>query len=126
MSLNPQQYAAVTHTTGPLLILAGAGTGKTHVITSRIQHLLKSKQTTPEKILAVTFTNKAAQEMRERIGLLIGSKSAQEMTICTFHALGLSIIRRDSTVIGYKPNVSIYTEGDQSGTCYFTVSMPTI
>ena len=115
MSLNPQQYAAVTHTTGPLLILAGAGTGKTHVITSRIQHLLKSKQTTPEKILAVTFTNKAAQEMRERIGVLIGSKSAQEMTICTFHALGLSIIRRDSTVIGYKPNVSIYTEGDQSG-----------
>ena len=112
--LNPQQYAAVHHTEGPLLVLAGAGSGKTQVITSRIVHLLKSKRIPPEEILAVTFTNKAAKEMQERVTAAAG-KASQGMVISTFHSLAVRILRRDIRRLGYKPNFSIYTESDQSG-----------
>ena len=112
--LNPQQYEAVHHTEGPLLVLAGAGSGKTQVITSRIVHLLKNKRIPAEEILAVTFTNKAAKEMQQRVMAAAG-KSAQGMVISTFHSLGVRILRRDIRRLGYKPTFSIYTESDQSG-----------
>jgi len=112
--LNPQQYEAVHHTEGPLLVLAGAGSGKTQVITSRIVHLLKNKRIPAEEILAVTFTNKAAKEMQQRVTAAAG-KSAQGMVISTFHSLGVRILRRDIRRLGYKPTFSIYTESDQSG-----------
>lgn len=112
--LNPQQYEAVHHTEGALLVLAGAGSGKTQVITSRIVHLLKSRQVPAERILAVTFTNKAAKEMQERVTAAAG-KAAQGMVISTFHSLGVKILRRDIRRLGYKPNFSIYTESDQAG-----------
>lgn len=112
--LNPQQYEAVHHTEGPLLVLAGAGSGKTQVITSRIVHLLKRKGIPAEEILAVTFTNKAAKEMQQRVTAAAG-KSAQGMVISTFHSLGVRILRRDIRRLGYKPTFSIYTESDQSG-----------
>src|SRR6185369_15799041 len=92
--LNPPQQQAVSHTEGALLILAGAGSGKTQVITSRIVHLLKDKRIPPENILAVTFTNKAAREMRERDAAMAG-KSAEGFVISTFHSLGVRILRRD-------------------------------
>lgn len=112
--LNPQQYEAVHHTEGPLLVLAGAGSGKTQVITSRIVHLLKGKQIPAEEILAVTFTNKAAKEMQERVNAAAG-KAAQGMVISTFHSLGVRILRHDIRRLGYKPSFSIYTESDQAG-----------
>ena len=112
--LNPQQYEAVHHTEGPLLVLAGAGSGKTQVITSRIVHLLKNRQVPAEAILAVTFTNKAAREMQQRVQAAAG-KAAQGILISTFHSLGVRILRRDIRRLGYKPNFSIYTESDQAG-----------
>lgn len=112
--LNPQQYEAVHHTEGPLLVLAGAGSGKTQVITSRIVHLLKNKHIPAEEILAVTFTNKAAKEMQQRVTAAAG-KAAQGMVISTFHSLGVRILRRDIRRLGFKPTFSIYTESDQSG-----------
>lgn len=112
--LNPQQYEAVHHTEGPLLVLAGAGSGKTQVITSRIVHLLKNKRVTAEEILAVTFTNKAAKEMQQRVAAAAG-KASQGMVISTFHSLGVRILRRDIRRLGYKPSFSIYTESDQAG-----------
>lgn len=112
--LNLQQYEAVHHTEGPLLVLAGAGSGKTQVITSRIVHLLKNKRIPPEEILAVTFTNKAAKEMQERVTAAAG-KASQGMVISTFHSLAVRILRRDIRRLGYKPSFSIYTESDQSG-----------
>lgn len=112
--LNPQQYEAVHHTKGPLLVLAGAGSGKTQVITSRIVHLLKNRRVPAEEILAVTFTNKAAKEMQQRVAAAAG-KSAQGMVISTFHSLGVRILRRDIRRLGYKPTFSIYTESDQAG-----------
>lgn len=112
--LNPEQFRAVQHTEGPLLVLAGAGSGKTQVITSRIVHLLTKLQVPAEKILAVTFTNKAAREMQERVKRAAGSK-AEGMLISTFHSLGVRILRRDIRRLGYKPNFTIYGESDQSG-----------
>jgi len=95
-------------------VLAGAGSGKTQVITSRIVHLLKNKRIPPEEILAVTFTNKAAKEMQERVTAAAG-KASQGMVISTFHSLAVRILRRDIRRLGYKPSFSIYTESDQSG-----------
>lgn len=95
-------------------MLAGAGSGKTQVITSRIVHLLKNKRIPPEEILAVTFTNKAAKEMQERVTAAAG-KASQGMVISTFHSLAVRILRRDIRRLGYKPSFSIYTESDQSG-----------
>jgi len=112
--LNPQQLEAVTTTQGPVLILAGAGTGKTRVITMRITYLLH-EGVSPDAILAVTFTNKAANEMRERVGTMVERPKAKRLTICTFHALCLRILRQDIERLGYKTNFAIYDEGDQLG-----------
>ncbi|MGA7440277.1 MAG: UvrD-helicase domain-containing protein [Luteibacter sp.] len=91
--LNPQQHAAVEYCDGPLLVLAGAGSGKTRVITEKISHLISRRHLAAEKIAAITFTNKAAKEMRERVGKLISDESARALTVCTFHALGLKFLQ---------------------------------
>jgi DNA helicase II / ATP-dependent DNA helicase PcrA len=112
--LNPQQLEAVRTTRGPVLILAGAGTGKTRVITARIAYLL-SEGVSADKILAVTFTNKAANEMRSRVGNTRERGKGSKLTICTFHALCVRILRQDIEKLGYKTNFSIYDESDQMG-----------
>lgn len=112
--LNPEQFIAVHHTEGPLLVLAGAGSGKTQVITSRIVHLLAKLKIPADQILAVTFTNKAAKEMQERVKRAAGSK-AEGILISTFHSLGVRILRRDIRRLGYKPNFTIYSDSDQAG-----------
>jgi len=112
--LNPPQQRAVNTTEGALLILAGAGSGKTQVITTRIVHLLKDKRVPAENILAVTFTNKAAREMNERVGAMAGPL-AKGIVISTFHSLGVRILRRDIRALGFKPNFSIYSSSDQAG-----------
>ncbi|MRR35465.1 ATP-dependent DNA helicase Rep, partial [bacterium] len=114
-TLNPPQRAAAEHTEGPLLVLAGAGSGKTRVITYRIGHLLIDKKVKVESILAVTFTNKAAGEMKERVRELVGRGKSKGMVISTFHSLGVRILRRDIERLGYKKNFSIYTTSDQIG-----------
>lgn len=111
-SLNSQQRAAVVHKEGPLLLLAGAGSGKTRVITCRIAHLLQ--QGIPARqILAVTFTNKAAREMRERIQEMVGSNGSKGMVIATFHSLCVQILKNHIDRLGFKKNFSIYPAGDQ-------------
>ena len=110
--LNPEQRAAVEHFEGPLLVLAGAGSDKTRVLTCRIAHLVEEHGVDPASILAVTFTNKAAGEMRERVRGLLGHEPAG-MWIGTFHAIGARILRRYATRLGWAPNFSIY-DADQS------------
>ena len=112
-SLNPQQLEAVLHTEGPLLLLAGAGSGKTNVVTHRVAHLVGSKCIDPERVLAVTFTNKAAKEMRERIAGLAGKTKTERIQISTFHSLCCRILREDIEHLGYKRNFSIYGASDQ-------------
>ncbi|KIH76187.1 DNA helicase-2 / ATP-dependent DNA helicase PcrA [Geoalkalibacter ferrihydriticus] len=111
--LNPQQLEAARHGEGPLLILAGAGSGKTRVITCRIAHLSAERGVAPHNILAVTFTNKAAREMRERVEEMLGRKGCKAMVIATFHSLCVRILREDIEALGYKKNFSIYSTADQ-------------
>jgi DNA helicase-2/ATP-dependent DNA helicase PcrA len=111
-SLNPAQRRAATALSGPLLVLAGAGTGKTRVVTVRIANLIKSG-VEPDRILAVTFTNKAAQEMQERIGKMLGRQSRQKPLISTFHSLCVRILRRHITHLGYPEKFIICNRGDQ-------------
>ncbi len=111
-NLNEEQYKAVTHIEGPLLILAGAGSGKTRVITYRIAHLIKNAGVPPFAIVAVTFTNKAAEEMRNRIKDLIGP-IGESVMIKTFHSLGVYILRRHGEAIGIPSNFTIYDTHDQ-------------
>jgi DNA helicase II / ATP-dependent DNA helicase PcrA len=110
--LNPQQQEAVKATDGPLLIMAGAGSGKTRVLTHRIAYLMAEKQVAPWNILAITFTNKAAREMRERVTNLLGG-AADEIWISTFHSMCVRILRRDIDRIGYNRNFTILDTTDQ-------------
>ncbi len=110
--LNPAQRAAVEATEGPLLVLAGAGTGKTRVLTTRFAHILLSKRAFPNQILTVTFTNKAAREMRERVGHILGQE-AEGMWLGTFHALGARMLRRFAERAGLHSNFSILDSDDQ-------------
>ncbi len=112
-SLNPQQLEAVLHTEGPLLLLAGAGSGKTKVVTHRVAHLVGSKCVDPERVLAVTFTNKAAKEMQARVASLAGRSKTERIQISTFHSLCCRILRADIEHLGYKRNFSIYGASDQ-------------
>jgi superfamily I DNA/RNA helicase len=114
-SMNPRQLEAVRHTEGPLLVLAGAGSGKTRVITYRIAHLILHKDVAAENILAVTFTNKAAREMQERTATLIGKKRCEGVILSTFHSLGVRILRQEIGLLGYKRNFTIYAASDQLG-----------
>ena len=110
--LNPEQREAVLHRDGPLLILAGAGSGKTRVITFRIAHLIGDGHAEPGQVLAVTFTNKAAQEMRERVEALIGS-AAEGLWLSTFHSLCARLLRREAPKIGLSRDFVIYDSSDQ-------------
>src|SRR3954452_17287671 len=109
--LNEQQRAAVLHEGSPLLIIAGAGSGKTRVLTHRIAYLLAARGVRPGQILAITFTNKAAGEMRERVAGLIGP-AAQTMWVSTFHSACVRILRREATKVGLRSNFSIYDAAD--------------
>ena len=109
--LNDAQRAAVTHPGGPLLIVAGAGSGKTRVLTHRIAWLIAEQGVSPFEILAITFTNKAAQEMRARVAALVGPV-ATRMWVSTFHSACVRILRRDAARLGYKPNFTIYDQAD--------------
>jgi len=111
--LNPQQREAAEQTEGPLLILAGAGSGKTRVIVHRIAHLIESLHVPPYRIMAVTFTNKAAEEMRERIGRLISAEKSRGLLVSTFHSAGLRILRRHIHHLGYKNDFVVYDSADQ-------------
>ena len=111
--LNEKQKEAVLHTEGPLLILAGAGSGKTRVLTHRIAHLIENKNVKPWTILAITFTNKAAKEMKERIGGLISQEAVNEMWVSTFHSMCVRILRRYGERLGYSRFFTIYDTSDQ-------------
>src|SRR5437764_286383 len=111
-TLNPEQREAVLHIDGPLLILAGAGSGKTRVITSRIAYLVGNGHASPHEILAVTFTNKAAEEMRKRVETLLGADCSR-MWVSTFHALCARLLRREAPAIGLSRDFVIYDSSDQ-------------
>jgi ATP-dependent DNA helicase Rep len=111
-NLNPQQKAAVKYIDGPLLVLAGAGSGKTSVITQKIAYLINQCGISARHIAAVTFTNKAAREMKTRSGKLISGREASGLTVSTFHNLGLTIIRRESKLLGFKRGFSIFDADD--------------
>jgi DNA helicase-2/ATP-dependent DNA helicase PcrA len=109
--LNPPQLRAVTHTGGPLLVVAGAGSGKTRLLTHRIAWLVREEGLSPFEVLAITFTNKAADEMRQRLSSLLGPV-AQRMWVSTFHAACVKILRREAELLGYKPSFTIYDQAD--------------
>ena len=110
--LNPQQQAAVKYIDGPLLVLAGAGSGKTRVITQKIAYLVEQCGYAASTICAVTFTNKAASEMRERVASVLPSKTRRGLKVATFHALGLSLIKRDVLKVGLKSGFTIFDSDD--------------
>src|ERR671928_342633 len=111
--LNPEQRQAVEATEGPVLVLAGAGTGKTRVLTTRIAHLIATGKARPFDILAVTFTNKAAREMRERVTSVIGPVAEGMQWLGTFHAIGTKILRRHAELVGLRSDFTILGTDDQ-------------
>ena len=113
--LNPPQREAVKYLDGPLLVLAGAGSGKTRVITQKIAYLIEQCGYAPNHIAAITFTNKAAREMQARVGKLLQGKSAHGLTVTTFHSLGMQILRQEARHLGYKPQFSILDASDSMG-----------
>ena len=110
--LNKEQYEGATTVDGQVLILAGAGSGKTRVLTYRMAHMIEDLGIYPYKILAITFTNKAAKEMKDRVKKLVGDK-AEDMWISTFHSTCVRILRREIEHLGYKKNFTIYDSSDQ-------------
>ncbi|GLR69127.1 DNA helicase Rep [Agaribacter marinus] len=112
MKLNPAQQSAVEHVSGPCLVLAGAGSGKTRVITNKIAYLVNECGYKPMQIAAVTFTNKAAREMKERVGQTLGKKASRGLKVSTFHTMGLNILKKHSADIGYKPGFSLFDDKD--------------
>ena len=112
-TLNPQQREAVLCTEGPLLVVAGAGSGKTRVLTHRIAHLISEGLASPSEILAITFTNRAAAEMKERVEGLVGGRIAARMWVMTFHSACGRMLRRDAELIGYRSTFTIYDQADQ-------------
>jgi ATP-dependent DNA helicase Rep len=116
--LNPQQRAAIEYCDGPLLVLAGAGSGKTRVITEKIAYLVARRNLAPAKIAAITFTNKAAREMRERATRLLArqmsAEAAQQLTVCTFHALGLKFLQIEHAKLGLKRGFSVFDADDSA------------
>ena len=113
MKLNPQQQQAVEYASGPCLVLAGAGSGKTRVIINKIAHLIGKCGYLPKQIAAVTFTNKAAREMKERVAQSIGKESSKGLMVSTFHTLGFDIIKREYKHLGFKANMTLFDEHDQ-------------
>ncbi|SIT70621.1 ATP-dependent DNA helicase Rep [Ectothiorhodosinus mongolicus] len=111
-SLNPQQRAAVEHLSGPLLVLAGAGSGKTRVITEKIAHLIRDHGIAARRIAAITFTNKAAREMQHRVGDLLDKSQTRGLTVSTFHTFGLNFLRREPEQTGLRPGFSIFDAAD--------------
>ena len=111
--LNPEQREAVETVDGPVLVLAGAGTGKTRVLTTRIAHILATRRAFPSQILAVTFTNKAAREMKDRISKLVGESVEGMPWLGTFHSIGVKILRRHAEMVGLRPDFSILDTDDQ-------------
>ncbi|TVO67632.1 UvrD-helicase domain-containing protein [Denitromonas ohlonensis] len=110
--LNAPQREAIRYLDGPCLVLAGAGSGKTRVITQKIAHLVETCDFSPSNIAAITFTNKAAKEMQERVGGLLGGGKAKGLTVCTFHALGVRMVRQEAKHCGLKPQFSILDAAD--------------
>ncbi|MEN3360716.1 MAG: ATP-dependent helicase UvrD/PcrA, partial [Mycobacteriales bacterium] len=110
-TLNPAQREAVTHAGAPLLIVAGAGSGKTRVLTYRVAYLLAHRGAQPGEVLAITFTNKAAGEMKERVAALVGPR-AKAMWVSTFHSMCVRILRAEAKTLGLKTTFSIYDQGD--------------
>src|ERR687898_3411073 len=110
--LSPAQREAVVTTEGPLLVIAGAGSGKTRVLTYRVAHLIRAIGVKPNEILAITFTNRAANEMRERLERLLGDE-AKRIWIMTFHAACGRILRREAERLGYTSRFTIYDQADQ-------------
>ncbi len=113
MKLNPQQQQAVEYVSGPCLVLAGAGSGKTRVIINKIAHLIEHCGYLPKQIAAVTFTNKAAREMKERVAHSIGKEKSKGLIVSTFHTLGFDIIKREYKALGFKSNMTLFDEHDQ-------------
>src|ERR671911_2354181 len=111
--LNPEQRLAVETLDGPLLVLAGAGTGKTRVLTTRIAHILSLGRARPAEILAVTFTNKAAREMKTRVGAMVGQAVEGMPWLGTFHSIGVKIMRRHAELVGLKSDFTILGVDDQ-------------
>ena len=111
-TLNTQQQAALKYIDGPLLVLAGAGSGKTSVITQKIAYLVEQCEIPAYSIAAVTFTNKAAREMKARVNGFIAKDKAKGLTVSTFHNLGLNIIRTEIKTLGFKPGFSILDQED--------------
>src|SRR5918994_2710296 len=111
--LNPEQRLAVETLDGPVLVLAGAGTGKTRVLTTRIAHILATGRAFPSQILAVTFTNKAAREMKQRVGMMVGEIVEGMPWLGTFHSIGVKILRRHAELVGLKPDFTILDVDDQ-------------
>ena len=114
MQLNPQQQEAVRYLGGPLFVLAGAGSGKTRVITEKIAHMIRNAGYSPRHIAAITFTNKAAREMQERVAAMLGRSETRGLTVSTFHSLGMKILREEAAHAGLKKNFSILDASDSA------------
>lgn len=114
MKLNPKQDEAVKYISGPCLVLAGAGSGKTRVITNKIAYLVQKCEYKARNIAAVTFTNKAAKEMRERVAQTLGKQEAKGLWVSTFHTLGLEIVKKELDALGYKPGFSLFDDQDSN------------